>query len=49
MKRSPSARRAYRKRRLEEYFGEQEQFEHVLAISAMPFFFRGRLFSHSDR
>jgi polynucleotide 5'-hydroxyl-kinase GRC3/NOL9 len=48
-KRSASSRRAYRKNRLEEYFGKQEQFEHILDASAIQFFYRGRLFRHRDR
>ena len=48
-KRSASSRRAYRKKKLEEYFREREQFEHILETSAMPFFYRGRLFCHGER
>jgi polynucleotide 5'-hydroxyl-kinase GRC3/NOL9 len=48
-KRSASSRRAYRKRRLEEYFCERGEFEHVLDTSAIPFFYRGSLFRHGDR
>ena len=48
-KRSASSRGAYRQRKLEEYFREQEQFEHILETSAMPFYYRGRLFCHGER
>jgi polynucleotide 5'-hydroxyl-kinase GRC3/NOL9 len=47
--RSASSRRAYRKRKLEEYFRERGQSEHILDASAMPFFYRGRPFRHGDR
>lgn len=48
-KRSASSRRAYRKRKLEEYFGDRQQSEYVLDVSAMPLFYRGRPFRHGDR
>jgi polynucleotide 5'-hydroxyl-kinase GRC3/NOL9 len=48
-KRSASSRRGYRTRRLEEYFGERQQSEHVLDSSVMPFFYRGRPIRHGDR
>jgi len=48
-KRSASSRRGYRTRRLEEYFGERQQSEHVLDSSAMPFFYRGRPLQRGDR
>jgi len=48
-KRSASSRRAYRKRKLEEYFREREQLEHILDAPAMLFFYRGSLFRHGDR
>lgn len=40
-KRSASSRRAYRERKLDEYFMKQKQFEQILDISAMPFYYRG--------
>lgn len=48
-RRSASSRRAYRKRKLEEYFRERELSEHILDASAMPFFCRGRPMPHGDR
>lgn len=41
-KRSPSTRRAYRKRKLQEYFRAREQYEHTLDVQAVQFFCRGR-------
>ena len=48
-KRSASSRRAHRKRKLEEYFREREQSEYILDATTMPFFYRGRPFSHGNR
>ena len=48
-KRSASSRRIYRKSKFEEYFSERGMFEHILETSAMPFYYRGRLFCHGER
>ncbi len=48
-KRSASSRRAYRKRKFEEYFRERQQFEHILETSAIPFVYRGRPFRYGDK
>ncbi len=48
-RRSAPSRRAYRERKLEEYFRERELSEHILDASAMPFFYRGQPFRQGDR
>jgi polynucleotide 5'-hydroxyl-kinase GRC3/NOL9 len=48
-KRSAPSRRAYRKKKLEEYFRGQEQSNLVLDGSVVPFFYRGRAFHTGDR
>lgn len=49
IKRSASARAAYRRRKLEKYFREQDQVACMLDGSAVPFFSQGRMFRHGER
>ena len=48
-KRSASARAAHRKRKLERYFREQDQYAHMLDSSALSFFSQGRIFCPAGR
>jgi polynucleotide 5'-hydroxyl-kinase GRC3/NOL9 len=48
-KRSASARAAFRKKKLEKYFREQDLLACMLDRSAVPFFYRGRMFRHGER